>query len=81
MFIIYNLGILYIKHLQVHIYTHTHTVRVQLRLGFLCIDGLHFVTSWSALQMIPMVSFTVCKSMFSHVRSTAFSCADASPLP
>lgn len=54
-----------------HIYTLTH--RVQLRLGFLSLGGLCFATSRSALQMIPLVSFIVCNSMFSHVRSATFS--------
>ena len=60
-------------YIEVPIYTHTHIVSVQLRLGFLCLEGLLFVTSLSAFQMFPLVNSIFCKSMFSHVRSAAFS--------
>ena len=61
MFIICNLGIFCKEYLQVHIYTHTHTVRVPLCLGFLSLEGFHSETSRSALQMIPLVSLIIYK--------------------
>ena len=57
---------------RAHTYTHTHTVRVQLRLAFLCLEGLHFATSRSALQLIPLVCYIVCKSIVSHICSAVF---------
>ena len=73
MFIIYNLGILCIEYVQVHIQTETHVVRVHLPLRFLGLEGLHFANSQSALEMISLVSFTVCKSMFSQFCTASFS--------
>ena len=48
MFIIYNLGILCIEYVQVHIRTHTHIVRVQLRVRV-------FVS-----QRLALCDFSVC---------------------
>ena len=73
MFIIYNPDIFCIEYVQVNIHTHTHIVRVLFWLVFLCLECLHFATSQSALQEIPLVSFIIGISMFSHVRCTAFS--------
>ena len=72
MFIIYNLGILCIEYLQVHIHTQTHLVRVQFRIRVFVSERL-VLCDLVCIGADPLVSSIIGKSMFSHVHSAAFS--------
>ena len=64
-----------------HIHTHTHTVSVQLRLGFLCLKGLPFATSRSALHMTPSSVSLLANQFFPTFALLPFGRADTLPLP
>ena len=81
MFIIYNLGILCIEYLQVHIPTHTHIVRVQPQLVFLGLDGVHCETSRSVIQMIPSSFPSFANQCFLTFAPLPFHSVDAFSVP